>query len=243
MSYTDRKENKFLLDYPTYARLLPFVEQFATPDIHSNKRGTYIINSLYFDTPTNRFFWEKIDGEKTRRKVRIRSYIESESGKPLSTLLEIKKKDKWTVYKEKAHLPFREAFAVATTGSLNGLAAKNFSPSEKKALDDVIFLYYKYNLRPVIQIAYERKPFLDRNNPKVRVTFDFNVKYRAMDFDTENAEMDCFAISPHLIVMEVKYSGQVPLWVSAMTQRFNLQLTTVSKYCEAMGKMQANKML
>ena len=36
--------------------------------------GGYPVTSLYYDTQSLRFYWEKIEGLKFRRKLRIRLY-------------------------------------------------------------------------------------------------------------------------------------------------------------------------
>ena len=43
------------------------------PDAHA-AGGRYQIRSLYFDSPTDRALWEKIDGMNRREKFRIRYY-------------------------------------------------------------------------------------------------------------------------------------------------------------------------
>ncbi|NUO84375.1 VTC domain-containing protein, partial [candidate division KSB1 bacterium] len=37
-------------------------------------RGVYPITSLYYDTPDYKAYWDKIDGQRNRRKVRVRVY-------------------------------------------------------------------------------------------------------------------------------------------------------------------------
>ena len=236
MSYTDRKELKFLVDYKTFAGILRFIEPFTIPDRHAGKSGTYLVNSLYFDTFNNKAYWDKIDGEKIRKKIRIRSYLDSQTGKALSTILEVKKKNDRTVYKEKIRLPFEEAFALVQSGNPDALPKKNFSETGRRAVDDVLLLKYKYDLLPKIVVCYERKPLVDKYNPKTRITFDFNVRYRTVDFNTENPEMECFAVPRNRVIVEVKHSGPMPVWISKMVGIFGLQPTTVSKYCEAAGK-------
>ena len=123
ISYTDRKELKFLIDYSTYSALMKFIGPLIVRDRFSGKSGKYIVHSVYFDTPSNNFFWEKVEGEKVRKKVRIRTYIDYASGKEMRTIIEIKKKDRNKVYKEKMKMGFEEAFRFIENPNISDVLA------------------------------------------------------------------------------------------------------------------------
>ena len=54
---------KFILPYTKFD---PYLEK------HGNQR--YTVRSIYFDTPELDFYYEKIDGVKIRKKLRVRTY-------------------------------------------------------------------------------------------------------------------------------------------------------------------------
>ena len=234
MSYTDRGELKFLIDYQTYGAILKYIGPFTERDSNVGKSGSYILCSLYYDTKNNKFYWEKVEGEKIRRKVRIRTYIESESGKALATMLEVKKKDDRNVYKNKVVVEFDDALTFMDTGNADCFK-RRLSDSERATLDNIIYLKYKFGLEPKIMIKYEREPFFDRYVRSTRLTFDKNVSYRTVDLRTRGGGTCEFAIPPNLMVLEIKYRRMLPFWVADMIRRFSLRLVTVSKYCEAMN--------
>lgn len=215
--------------------MLTFIDSFTEPDPFVGIHGTYLVNSLYFDTADDKLYWEKLDGEKIRKKVRIRSYHDSKSLKVLTTILELKKKDDQNVFKEKISIRFTDAFNLMQNPHTYAITSK-LPKSEKKAMDDVLYLKYKYDIRPRIMISYERRAVYDKYNPSTRLTFDFNVKYRITDLENESIEMENYALSPNLVIMEMKYKKFVPIWAVWMIRKFNLSLTTVSKYCEALNK-------
>ncbi|MDO8428050.1 MAG: polyphosphate polymerase domain-containing protein [Candidatus Diapherotrites archaeon] len=236
MTYTDRLEKKFLIDYALYSKILAFIEPFIEPDRFVGEQGTYLVNSLYFDTVDDKFYWEKLDGERVRKKVRIRSYHDTKTLKPTQTILEIKKKVDSNVFKEKISMPFDDAFNLIKNPHTQSIAAK-VSAKEKQAIDDVLYLNYKYDIRPRVMVSYERKAFHDKYNSSTRITFDFNIKYRTADLEIESIDMENYVLAPNLIVMELKYKKFVPIWAVWMIRKFNLSLTTISKYCMAVNKL------
>src|SRR6185295_18065814 len=72
--------------------------------------GGYGVWSLYYDTPQLRFYWEKIEGLRFRRKLRLRHY-----GSPHTltddtpVYVEIKQRVNRVTQKRRIALPYREA--------------------------------------------------------------------------------------------------------------------------------------
>ena len=67
----NRFEFKYVVPRSAAHALRDDLQGYAHPDPHSGTRG-YPIQSVYWDSPALTFFWEKIDGEKYRRKLRFR---------------------------------------------------------------------------------------------------------------------------------------------------------------------------
>ena len=97
LSHLVRKFNRFELKY-----LLPLKAAEAlkhdlranlVPDDHGDEAGAYGLTSLYYDSPDFRFYWEKVDGIKFRRKLRIRCYAAAEPLTPQTPVfVEIKQR-------------------------------------------------------------------------------------------------------------------------------------------------------
>lgn len=83
----NRKEKKFLLDMAAARRLEMQLSAVMRADPHNGAFG-YPVRSLYFDTPHDRDFAEKLFGLDPRRKVRLRVY----SPQADFALLELKQK-------------------------------------------------------------------------------------------------------------------------------------------------------
>ena len=44
------------------------------PQLKKSKKKSYTVRSLYLDSPSKDYFYEKIDGIKSRKKYRFRTY-------------------------------------------------------------------------------------------------------------------------------------------------------------------------
>ena len=69
----NRYEIKYLLDEFRVAELRSELVARMASDPFS-PRGGYPVTSLYYDTADLRFYWEKIEGLRFRRKLRMRLY-------------------------------------------------------------------------------------------------------------------------------------------------------------------------
>lgn len=65
-----REEKKYLITLENFIKANNYFSKVLHQDEH-NGNGGYIIMSLYFDTPNNDDFYNKIDGLETRRKIRL----------------------------------------------------------------------------------------------------------------------------------------------------------------------------
>ena len=71
-----RNELKYLVDVLAAQKLEAEIQQFMMADVHNVEEG-YRVKSLYFDTINNMDFFDKRNGEFTKKKVRLRTYKES----------------------------------------------------------------------------------------------------------------------------------------------------------------------
>jgi len=62
------------------------MEPLVDFDANAGRDGSYKVASLYYDSPDLRCYWEKLDVEKVRRKLRVRTYGE----RPEWAFMEIK---------------------------------------------------------------------------------------------------------------------------------------------------------
>lgn len=197
------------------------------PYTSASENKEYTVRSIYFDTPRFDYYWEKVDGYKIRKKVRIRGY-NNPNGHDM-VFLEIKRKFKEPIEKFREMLTFNTMVSLMKAGDLRiaGLEGEQAAEGAGK------FLYHVYSrkLKPVVLVVYEREAYYDRFMKNVRVTIDKNLRsiaYPLIDglYDEENAVP---ALNGRFI-FEVKFRDHFPGWLRPITGRLGLIKQSASKY-------------
>lgn len=200
-------------------------------DHHAGPSG-YPVWSVYYDTNRLRFYYEKIEGLKFRRKLRIRRYGELGSEAPMSdspVAVEIKQRVNRVTQKRRVMLPYDVALDLCDRRQ-----RVEHEGADQGFIDEVLDLVVRLDLRPVAMTGYLREPFVGTDaDLGLRVTLDRRVRGRDRDFDLRAEAENRFIIRPDLTVMEVKVNERAPYWVTDMAARFGLQLQRISKYCQS----------
>ena len=68
-----RQEKKYAIDIAQGAVLSAKLARIMIPDEHNGPEG-YVIRSMYFDTPGDSDYNDKVEGLELRRKLRLRIY-------------------------------------------------------------------------------------------------------------------------------------------------------------------------
>ncbi|MEV4804745.1 polyphosphate polymerase domain-containing protein [Nonomuraea sp. NPDC049421] len=225
----NRYEIKYLVDAATAGELRAEMERLLDRDEHSGENG-YGIWSVYYDTRGLRFYWEKIEGLKFRRKLRIRHYgdrFQVTGDTPV--FVEIKQRVNRVTQKRRVRLPYRDAVALC-----DGRAMVAHEPSERAFLDEVLDLVCRLDLRATAMTGYQRHAYVGRGaDVGLRVTFDQRVRGRDRDFHLGADAENRFIVPPGKVIMEVKADERVPYWLTDLTAERNLQVVRVSKYCQS----------
>ncbi len=217
-----RCEDKYLIREDVARGLIEAANRSFKMDTHVGKEGFYDIRSLYFDTPDNRFYHEKIDKVPVRHKWRIRIY----DGNVRKILLE--KKESVDKLKHKT-------FCKITRKQCEALIYGN--PIDEGNLDPVFleFLHEakEIDLKPRVIVDYRRIPFVYKEN-NVRITFDMNIA-GSSDISTFLLEEPYLkrVIPDGMMVLEVKYEGSLPEYVKkSIAEISQLKKGSYSKYVE-----------
>ena len=67
-----RHELKYLITREQREQLAQVLPEYMELDTHGDDQGRYPISSLYYDTADYKAYWDKVEGHKFRRKVRVR---------------------------------------------------------------------------------------------------------------------------------------------------------------------------
>jgi SPX domain protein involved in polyphosphate accumulation len=230
-----RKFNRFELKY-----LLPIeaagpfrheLGAYLKPDSHGNGEGSYAVSSLYYDSARYRFYWEKMEGIRFRRKLRIRHYETQAALTPdTEVFVEIKQRLDRVTQKRRALLPYRDALQLC-----NERVIPNHRPQDRPVIEEIYSMLWQYNLRPTSLVSYLRQAYVGTDyDVGLRITFDTNLRYRPRDLELHSKHIGRLMAPPGMVVMEVKVNERIPYWLTELVGKHNFRLVRVSKYCQSL---------
>jgi hypothetical protein len=224
----NRYEIKYLVDVAELDGLRAEIERRLDPDTHGGPGG-YGVWSVYYDTRRLRFYWEKIEGLRFRRKLRVRHYGDRFGvGPDTPVFVEIKQRVNRVTQKRRVRLPYADAMALC-----DGRRMVAHEPGERAFLEEVLDLVCRLDLRATAMTGYQRQAYVGRDaDVGLRVTFDRRVRGRDRDFHLGADAENRFIVPPAKAIVEVKADERVPYWLTDLTARRNLQVARVSKYCQ-----------
>jgi len=233
VKYFNRFELKYVLSPTQQQQVVEELFRYLEPDRHGENQAGYSITSLYFDSTDYKSYWDKIEGHRFRRKLRLRAYGDDLVTEETPIFVEIKQRINKTLQKRRMILPY----AMAETFCQTGVLTTKLSPEDQPLADEIQYLTKTLQLRPTCVVAYKRLAFNGTDfDPGLRVTFDTQLKSRVHDLtllSTKHTENTYFA-PPQWSVMEVKVNHQVPYWLTKVIGKHNCVLRRVGKYCTAL---------
>lgn len=219
-----RYELKYLITQAQKEKLLEAMEPYMALDQY----GRTTIRNIYYDTDSYRLVRHSIEKPAYKEKLRIRSYNRA---KPNSTVfVELKKKYDSVVYKRR--LPLTEEDA------LHWVSGETRCDTQTQIADEIdYFLDYYETLHPVVFLSYEREAFYAKDGGDFRVTFDDHILCRQEDISLEADVWGTPLLEDGMVLMEIKCSGGLPLWMSHALTQMHVYKTSFSKYGTAYETM------
>jgi hypothetical protein len=192
--------------------------------------GLERISSLYYDTRDLRFYWEKIEGIKFRRKLRIRVYGEPQSvDDETPAFVEIKQRTNRVTQKRRVNLPYRYALMLCA-----GLPVPEELGLRPAFANEVLTMVTALALQPAAVTTYLRRPYIGVDaDIGMRITLDHRVCGRRRDLDLSIAATNQFLIPQQLAIVEIKANERVPTWFTDLAAELELTTARISKYCKA----------
>jgi SPX domain protein involved in polyphosphate accumulation len=225
-----RYELKYLLRREQIEPLLADLGQTMRLDAHGGASGSYPITSLYYDTPDYKAYWDKLDGHRSRRKLRVRVYGDTTITPETEAFLEIKQRVNKLMRKRRVALSYGDAVDLEGYQTL-GVARGG---SDQSLLHEAYYLYRTLQLRPACVVTYDRMAFEgDSRAPDLRVTLDTNLRGRVHDLSllSTGAAVNQQVLGSEYAVLEVKANQNVPRWVAQLVARHRCTFYRISKYC------------
>lgn len=224
----ERYELKFLLTLSQKEKVLKAMEPYMALDEY----GRSVIRNLYFDTENYRLVRKSMERPVYKEKLRVRSY---ELATDKSTVfVELKKKYESIVYKRRLPLSERDAMNF-----LQGASGSGDTSQIAKEID--YFIRYYETLHPTVFLSYEREAFYSLGGDDFRVTFDDRILCRRDDLSLRSEVYGTPLLDDGTVLMEIKCSGGVPLWMTSVLSEEHIYKTSFSKYGTAYEKLIFNK--
>lgn len=216
-SVFQRYELKYLLTREQQETVLREIAPYMALDQY----GKTLIRNVYYDTDTYLLIRRSIEKPAYKEKLRLRSYCQAEPGMPI--FVELKKKFDSVVYKRRLSMGEQQAMDWLR-GETNCVSNTQIS----REID--YFRDFYGSLRPVVFLSYERYAYYAKDGSDFRVTFDDNLLCRETDL-TLNAPAYGESLLPEdKVLMEIKCSGGIPLWMTRILSREKIYKTAFSKY-------------
>lgn len=223
-SYFQRVEEKYLIKKEEKKQLLQKIDNYITKDKYFESE----IHNIYFDTDNNDLIINSLNRPVFKNKYRLRSYGLPEEDD--AVFLEMKCKYKKIVSKRRIKIKLKDFY---------NYMKKHEYDNENQIFKELDYYFNFYKLKPSIYIAYNRYSYKGKNDPSLRITFDWNLRSRRdhLKFD-KNIKMDNFFDDDYYI-MEIKTTGAMPIWLVRTISEMKIVPVSFSKY----GKIYEKEML
>ena len=191
------------------------------PYMSIDQYGRTTIRNIYFDTDNYRLIRCSLDKPNYKEKLRIRSYrrvVDNEK-----VFIELKKKCNSIVYKRRISLPEQAALSW-----ISGAAHCEKDSQISREID--YFCSFYGSLFPAVFLSYEREAYYCHNGGDFRVTFDDTILCRETDISLRSDTYGTPILPEGMVLMELKCTGGIPLWMTKVLSENRIFKTSFSKY-------------
>lgn len=237
-----RFELKYLIKEDTALRLRDLVRCYLDIDEYGVGKAdfSYPVHSLYLDSDDLALYWDTVNGNKNRFKLRLR-YYSNNPGTPV--FFEIKRRMKDVILKQRGgvkhdsvtrllggHLP--EPSDMISKDAKSLVAVQRFQQ-----------LMTSINAKPKSHIFYMREAYVS-DNDEVRVTMDRNV-YSEPNLTPAIKVKMTKPVHAYagFVILELKFTNRFPNWFRELVRIANVMQCGAAKYLsgvELMGHVRLN---
>ena len=219
MGTFERHEKKFLLTQTQYERFM----ESAQPFLQQCEYFESVIQSVYFDTDSDTLIRRSMEKPLYKEKLRVRKYLGTEKD-PL-VYIELKKKYKGIGYKRRTVADWHD---ILNNGLQNCAYASEQIGKEIRIFDSMY-----PGLHPRMKIKTSRRSYTDKEDPNIRITFDFDVSYSPVDLDILEFRDGEPLLPAGTVILEIKAPGNLPLRYTQILTREKIYRRPFSKYATA----------
>ena len=216
-SVFQRYELKYLLTRQQQETVLREMQ----PHMALDQYGKTVIRNVYYDTDNYLLIRRSIEKPAYKEKLRLRSYSQADSDTPV--FVELKKKYDSVVYKRR--------LSMAEGQAMNWLRGEEiFSSTSQISREIDYFRDFYGSLRPTVFLSYERYAYYAKDGSDFRVTFDDRILCRETELSLTAPIYGASLLPEDMVLMEIKCSGGIPLWMTQLLSRERIYKTSFSKY-------------
>ena len=190
---------------------------------------SYAVHSLYLDSDTLETYWDTINGDKNRFKLRIR-YYDSNPGSPV--FFEIKRRQDHCILKQRGGVK-KEMVPWLLGGHYPEPAhLLSKSPRQMVALQRFCQIMHQIHAKPKVHIAYQREAYVSEDD-SFRLTLDREIHSEANLGGVIETRMNRpAAVYQGRVILELKFTNRFPNWYRDLVEMFNLMQCGAAKYVE-----------
>ena len=169
-----RIENKYIIPLEKLPLLIEAISEHVEYDKYAKEKGSYQVNSIYFDNAYGDIHHRNIAKPKFKEKLRLRSYG---GDKPIY-FLEFKDKIFKDVYKRRIYLSKEEVDDFVNKGIF---PPKNGDAKHDEFIDELTIFKERYrgSVIPNTLMQYQRVAYMNKpGDDYLRLTVDMDIRYR-----------------------------------------------------------------
>ncbi|WP_138493644.1 polyphosphate polymerase domain-containing protein [Paenibacillus pinistramenti] len=220
----NRYENKYLMDTQAFNGIYSRLMEYMELDANNKDNKFYAISNLYYDTDQHTLIRSSLSKPKYKEKLRLRAYgVPAPDAK---VYLELKKKVFGLVNKRRTSLKLQEAYEFVRTGQ----PPVYREGMNQQVIQEIEYFLSRYELKPMVYLAYDRIAMFCRGNRDLRITFDTNIRSRRYDLKLEAGDYGEQLMEQGQWLMEVKAEKTIPVWLSKLLSEHQMYRTGFSKY-------------
>ena len=200
--------------------------------------GRYTVTSLYFENQNHHIYFETKNKLQFRQKLRLRIYDNTDI-KGVA-FFEVKQKHNNVVNKRRTAIPLEEAYCYLNSSIED--SPLRYEASNPQIMKEIHYFRTFYNLGPEMVVSYDRVAFHSLTDSDLRITFDLNLRCRNEDLKVENGPYGRNFIEPDLVVLEVKVTHSVPLWLARLLQELDCEQRSAPKFCTSLELLKGEEL-
>jgi len=232
---SSRFEFKYVISEVEARRIREHVRSFLDVDEYCVGRPdfSYPVHSLYLDSDQMMTYWDTINGNKNRFKLRIR-YYSDEPDAPV--FLEIKRRMNNCIKKQRAGVKRESVRAVLAGQLLSAQSLISGNPKHLVAMQNFCRLVQEIQARPKVHVAYLREAYLPRTDNSARLTMDRQVRSEPDPNARLSTQMrNPISVWGDAVVLELKFTDRFPNWFRDLVCTFNLRQCGAAKYADGVA--------